>query len=401
VSRERWAVLALLVGVRTSMGFQFQSVGAVSPLMITDLNVGYTELGTLIGAYLLPGVAVALPGGWLAGRFGDRRIVLAGLALMTLGGVVTGVAGSFGLALAGRLVAGSGAVLLNVVLAKMVTDWFAEGQLVTAMGFLLGAWPLGIALALVCLGSVAEATSWQLVMHLAAFACVAALLLMRLFYPSAPTAAATTGPVSQSGLEPAELWPVIAAGVLWATYNAAFVIVLGFAPEYFAGHGYPVAMAGMLTSLVGWTIIPSLPLGGYLVERLAMPAATMAVCFVVLAAAIMALPVATAPALLLVLIGVVFGPPGGLIMALPAQALAPARRALGMGVYYTCYYAGMAALPSLAGLSRDLTRLPAAPFAVAAVLMLASLLALGAFHFLRRKLTPIPDSTTRCGFEPR
>lgn len=387
---RRWAVLALLVGVRTSMGLQFQSVGAVSPLMIADLGIGYTELGTLIGAYLLPGVVVAWPGGWLAARFGDRRIVLAGLALMALGGVVTGLAGSFGPALTGRLIAGAGAVLLNVVLAKMVTDWFATGQLVTAMGFLLGAWPLGIALALIFLGGVAEATSWQFVMHLAAALCAAALLSIALGYRSAPDAVAAIDPARRKRLEAAELWPTVAAGVLWAAYNATLIIVLGFAPAYFAGRGYEVAGAGALTSLVGWTIIPSLPLGGYLAERLAMPAATMAVCFALPAAAIAALPVATTPAPWLILIGIVFGPPGGLIMALPAQVLASARRAAGMGVFFTCYYAGMAALPPLAGLAHDLTGAPAAPFAVASLLMLVSLLALGAFHLLRRYLEPVP-----------
>ena len=212
MSNERWAVLSLLVAVRTSMGFQFQSVAAVSPLMTADLGISYAELGILIGAYLLPGVVVALPGGWLAARLGDRRIVLAGLALMAFGGFITGLAGSFGLALVGRLVAGTGAVLLNVVLAKMVTDWFAEGQLVTAMGCLLGAWPLGIALALVSLGGLAEATSWQFVMHVAAALCAAAWLAMRLFYRSAPGEAAMAGAVRRTGLEAAELWPVIAAG---------------------------------------------------------------------------------------------------------------------------------------------------------------------------------------------
>ena len=390
MSNERWAVLSLLVAVRTSMGFQFQSVAAVSPLMTADLGISYAELGILIGAYLLPGLVVALPGGWLAARLGDRRIVLAGLALMALGGFITGLAGSFGLALVGRLGAGTGAVLLNVVLAKMVTDWFAEGQLVTAMGCLLGAWPLGIALALVLLGGLAEATSWQFVMHVAAALCAAAWLAMRLFYRSAPGEAAMAGAVRRTGLTAAELWPVIAAGLLWATYNAAFIIILGFAPEYFAGRGYDVAVAGALTSVVGWTIIPSLPLGGYLAERIGMPAIVMAVCFVVLAAAMAALPAATAPLGLLILIGVVFGPPGGLIMALPGQVLAPAHRALGMGVYFTCYYAGMAALPPLAGLSWDLSGSPTAPFVVAGLLMLMSLLALGAFHLLRRDPAPHP-----------
>lgn len=47
-------------------------------------------------------------------------------------------------------------------------------------------------------------------------------------------------------------------------------------------------------------------------------------------------------------------------MALPAQAVRPENRSVGMGVYFTFYYAGMALLPALAGLARDLTDSPAA-----------------------------------------
>jgi hypothetical protein len=46
---------------RTTVGFQFQSVGAVGPFLVTDLGLSYAELGSLMGLYLLPGVVLALP----------------------------------------------------------------------------------------------------------------------------------------------------------------------------------------------------------------------------------------------------------------------------------------------------------------------------------------------------
>ncbi len=73
---NRWAVLALLFAVRTGMGFQFQSVPALSPLFLTDFAITVAELGLLIGLYHAPGVALALPGGALGARFGDKRLVL-------------------------------------------------------------------------------------------------------------------------------------------------------------------------------------------------------------------------------------------------------------------------------------------------------------------------------------
>ena len=47
-------------------------------------------------------------------------------------------------------------MLVNIMLARMVADWFRERELQTAMGLMLSAWPFGMALALVILGPLAR-----------------------------------------------------------------------------------------------------------------------------------------------------------------------------------------------------------------------------------------------------
>ncbi len=81
-------------------------------------------------------------------RFGDKRVSCVGLFLMVIGGVVLGLSRSYQAAFAGRLVAGIGAVLFNVMVTKMVTDWFIGREIRTALGILLGSWPCGLALGL-------------------------------------------------------------------------------------------------------------------------------------------------------------------------------------------------------------------------------------------------------------
>ena len=66
---NRWVILAVLFLARTAMGFQFQSVAALSTFLITDLDIDYTQLGLLIGVYLLPGIVIAYPGGLLGLTF--------------------------------------------------------------------------------------------------------------------------------------------------------------------------------------------------------------------------------------------------------------------------------------------------------------------------------------------
>src|ERR671937_2546861 len=130
---SRWLALAIIFVTRTSMGFQFQSLGSVAPLLVADLHFTYAQLGTVIGLYLLPGVALALPGGLIGQRLGDRRAVVLSLALMVVGGLLTAWSGGFASAAAGRLLSGGGAVLMNILLVKITADWFGEREMATAM----------------------------------------------------------------------------------------------------------------------------------------------------------------------------------------------------------------------------------------------------------------------------
>ena len=66
-----WLILGVLFFARTAMGFQFQSVAAVSPLLVADLGIDLALLGVLIGVWMLPGVVAAIPGGML-GRSSPR-----------------------------------------------------------------------------------------------------------------------------------------------------------------------------------------------------------------------------------------------------------------------------------------------------------------------------------------
>jgi len=75
---ERWRALWVLSTARVAMGFQFQAIGSTGPLLREQFGLSLADIGWLVGIYLLPGVVLALPGGLLSARFGDRRIAMAG-----------------------------------------------------------------------------------------------------------------------------------------------------------------------------------------------------------------------------------------------------------------------------------------------------------------------------------
>ncbi|MBR1219283.1 MFS transporter [Bradyrhizobium sp. U87765 SZCCT0131] len=376
-------MLAVLFIARTAMALQFQTVGSSAPLLVGGLGFSYADIGTLIGLYLLPGVFIALPGGLLGQRFGIN-VVLGGLVLMVVGGVITAVGTSFAMLAFGRLVSGVGAVLLNVLLTKLVADWFVDRSVTTALALLVTSWPLGIGAGLAGGHVIATAFGWPVLMYAAAAFALASLLLVVAVYRAPPQAETAPAATLRPRLNGYELTMALISGAIWAVYNVGFIVLISFAPEFFAARGYSLGQASGLVSLLGWFLVPMIVVGGVLTARTGRPNLLMAGGFIIAAITAAALPVATLPALLFVIIAIAAGLPAGPIMTLPVEVLRPENRAVGMGIFFSCYYGGMAVLPAFAGSLRDFSGTTTAPVLFAAAMMLVGLSLLVIFRNLQR-----------------
>jgi MFS family permease len=365
------------------MGFQFQAVAAVGPFLVADLGLSYAQLGTLIGFYLLPGVFLALPGGLLAVRFGDRALVLGGLGLMTLGGAGLMTSRAFDLAAASRLAAGAGGVLLNMQMAKIVTDWFVGRELRTALGVMLATWPLGIGLALATLGGVAARTSWRVAVGSTGVYAAIALVLVLLLYRDPDRGGPAAGPPGWRVITAPELRLTVVAGVAWALLNMGFVGVLAFGPKLLIERGLSPAMAGLTVSWASLVSIASVPIGGALLDRLRRRDTVVLLGIAGAGAASAALALGEPAWLWSVLVGLLVAPAAG-VVALPGEALSPASRSTGFGVFYTVYYAGMGVAPVLAGVLVDRTEAAAAALWLAAAFWLLTVPAFWTFRALQR-----------------
>lgn len=378
----RWRMLAVLFLARAAMAYQFQTVASDGPFLIEKLGIGFGQLGVLIGLYMLPGIVLAVPGGILGQRFGVKRLVLAGLAMMVAGGALTGVE-SVGLVFAGRLISGLGAVFINVLMTKMVADWFAGREIVAAMSTFVTSWPAGIALGLVSFPPLAAAYSWTAVMMVAAAVSAICLVLVAAIYRDSPDAPVETRQL-RLDLSRREWLLISLAGFIWGTFNAGYVILISFLPEAFSQRGYSLAEASGIVSLLAWALIPSIPVIGFFVGQARRPSLLLSGSLIVTAAAIAALPLTAVPIVPFALIVVAMAVPPGLIMALAPEALAPENRSTGMGVFYTWHYAAMAALPAVAGAARAAAGTPAAPSLFAAALIVSGVAALVAFRLAQR-----------------
>ncbi|MBI4082064.1 MAG: MFS transporter [Candidatus Lambdaproteobacteria bacterium] len=377
VPPSRWTMLAVLFLTRLCMGFQFQALPVMAPLMVRELGLSYTEVGFLIGVFMAPGILIAIPTGLLAARVGDKAVALLFLAVMALGGTVAAAAGGMAGLTLGRMLSGMGAAMSNVQVTKMATDWFEGRELATAMGIVLTSWPLGMGLSVAILGQLAATYGWAPAMAATVALPALALLAVALVYRDPGR---TGGAASRGGREPvrltmprAELLAILLVSGMYAFSNAGFIAFVSFAPSYLVAGGYSVATAGLVLGLSHWTRAPLMPLGGWLMDRTGRMGLIVAVGYGGAALGIIALaPLLWWPWLTYPLIGVFVTLPVAPVMTLPSAVLPPERRRLGFGIFYTALYSAYFAFPTLAGLLQDLTGHPATPlYFGGAVLLLA------------------------------
>lgn len=407
---NRWSVLALLVFARVCMGLQFGSAAALVPFLVADLEMSYAQAGTLVGLFMGVGVFLALPSGVVSARLGDRATLIGGLGLMVAGALVAASGQGVTPVFAGRVISGVGAVFLNVTATKVTTDWFAGREIASAMSLLGVSWPIGIAITLTTFPYIAQQTSWQAAVALTGAISAVALVAVAALLPgpaagAAPRVAAGEAQSVEGGAAPGisaaaagggqagrfwaigrrELILMIVGGFAWPLMNGGFITYLGFAPSLLIARGQSAVAAGLVTSTVTWVGIVAIPLGGYLVDRTGRK--TLMFVGGTLAAGLFlgAIPLGGAVVAFSVFYGLAVSMTPGAVMSLPAEALRPASRATGFGVFYTVFYLGMGALPALAGWAVDFAGDPAAAIFVAAFsTALAALPWLGFRWLLRR-----------------
>jgi MFS family permease len=346
---QRWNVLIILFTVRLSMAFQFQSVASLSPAIMKVYGVGLSDIGLLISLYLAPGIAFALPGGEIGRRFGDKRVVLFGLVLMMAGGLLMAFAPTWHWQIAGRIVAGIGGVVLNVLMSKMVTDWFAGKEIATAMAIFVNSWPAGIALCLFLLPAIAAAKGIATALLLTvAFCALGFILLAGLYNTPSQAGSAATLPVAAWPRPPA-IRAMVVAGTIWGLFNAALGMVFGFGTILLVERGWSLAAAGSATSLVLWIVSLSVPFGGVLADRTGKHIEIMLIGFALFAVALLTATRTGAVIPAFVALGLVGGLSAGPVMSLPARVLTPPVRAVGMGIHFTLFYLFVVAAPIVAG----------------------------------------------------
>ncbi len=107
------------------------------PAMAASLGVTPLSLKAVVTSYILS-LAVCIPvSGWLAERYGTRRVFLSAVALFTLASIVCGLSVSSGMLIAARVPQGVAAAMMLPIGRIAIVRTFPKAELLRAMNFVI------------------------------------------------------------------------------------------------------------------------------------------------------------------------------------------------------------------------------------------------------------------------
>lgn len=226
------------------------NLATAAPLMHDELHLSATQIGVLLSAFYY-GYVVCMPGmGWLAERYGARRVLAAGLVLWSVATFLTGFAGSFAALLGLRVLLGIGESVTFPCVSKMLAQAVEVSRLGVANGIMSFGYLLGPAVGTFVGGYLMAAFGWR-----AVFVVFGALSLLwlwpwrRVVIPSQPrgSAASVAQPSFGDILKQRALW---GAALGHFSSNYTYYFILSWLPYYLVkSRGFTL---GSMVAIASW-----------------------------------------------------------------------------------------------------------------------------------------------------
>lgn len=239
----------------------------VAPAVITrelsrEFDLSAAALGNLSAFYFYSYVAVQIPTGLFADRWGPRKVLALGAALTAGGTLLFALAPSVAWANAGRLAIGAAAGVAFVSMLQVATHWMPARRFAMVSGIALFMGVVGATLAGVPLRAAVDAFGWRGVMVASAIATALVALAIWVVVRDDPAERgyASYYPAAQGGAAPAGMGALLREALsyrntwLFLLASGGFsCIVLTFAglwgvPFLVSNHGFTTSQAAATAS---------------------------------------------------------------------------------------------------------------------------------------------------------
>jgi EmrB/QacA subfamily drug resistance transporter len=158
-------------------------VNTAIPSMAASLNVTPLSLKAVVTSYILS-LAVGIPvSGWIADRYGTRRVFALAVAIFTLASVLCGLSVNVPMLVAARILQGLGAAMMTPVGRLAIIRTFPKSELLVAMNFVIIPALIGPLLGPTVGGLIVHWLSWREIFFVNVPMGIVALLIVHRHMP--------------------------------------------------------------------------------------------------------------------------------------------------------------------------------------------------------------------------
>lgn len=158
-------------------------INTAVPSMAASLHVTPLSLKAVVTSYILS-LAVCIPiSGWMADRFGTRRVFSSAVAIFTVASILCGLSVNSTMLVAARILQGIGAALMMPVGRLTIIRTFPKSELLAAMNFVIIPALIGPLLGPTVGGLIVHWLSWREIFFVNVPVGLAALLLAWRYMP--------------------------------------------------------------------------------------------------------------------------------------------------------------------------------------------------------------------------
>jgi len=279
VTRRSWFAVGLLSGTAMASYLARVNLSVVGDPIMGEYGLSQVQIGRVFSAFLLGYALCQIPGGWLADRWGTRRvlavasaswvIVTAGMAAAGWG--VLAAIGVIPALLVLRFALGVGEAPMFPGAARGVSRWVPPSLQGTANGMVLAAIGLGSALAPPLLTFTMIRWGWRAALLVSVIPAAAASLIwavMREPKPvDRPEPVLSSAPASTASRLKSRSFVLLTASYTLQGY-VGYIFVFWFYLYLVQERGFTLLEGAFLSSLPWILSIVSIPFGGWLSDRL-------------------------------------------------------------------------------------------------------------------------------------
>jgi sugar phosphate permease len=133
-SSYRWTILVLCWFIYFSFGLTSTTLSAIAPLVRSDLNLSYSQMGFILGTWQLVYTVAAFPLGFLIDRIGAYKSLLLAASIVSISAILRSFASSFETMTVFVAIFGFGGCIVSIGIPKIAATWFSGKERATATG---------------------------------------------------------------------------------------------------------------------------------------------------------------------------------------------------------------------------------------------------------------------------